>query len=342
MHNSFRFLRTIFAVLVILFFGSTLAAELVPMPNLVNPNIIEADDSHIYITDDTKIHIYNRKNFKLIKSFGKSGEGPGEFMGSIGSGRAPLDLDVAVDKLLVSSMGKVTLYSKDGKFLQEKKCLDRSRRFIMFKNGFVGNLNKVMGKERFRTLNLYDLNLKNLKILVKRPHTLKPGGGYNPLEGPQVYTAHKGKLYVCWEPGFSVKVFDSSGNLVDTITRGYNKKEVTEEQKKKIDNALKNNPRTKELYPYLKPMKFSEYFPAINNLEVTDGKLYVIGRQDFNDPAQCYIFDLSGKFLKQTKLDLTIYDGRLVYPYCIKGGKVYQLVEDDDEEGWGIRVIDIK
>ena len=37
------------------------------------------DNDYAYLAEEFKIHIYSMKNKKLITSFGKKGEGPGEF-----------------------------------------------------------------------------------------------------------------------------------------------------------------------------------------------------------------------------------------------------------------------
>ena len=46
---------------------------------LLKPNRIYLDQDRIYITERTKVFVYSLKDYKLINTFGKQGEGPGEF-----------------------------------------------------------------------------------------------------------------------------------------------------------------------------------------------------------------------------------------------------------------------
>lgn len=339
MRIGFNWMKAASAVTVWLWFSLALGGKAIPLPELVNPNSIKADAGNIYIADETTVYIYNLKNFKLKKKFGKTGEGPGEFMGNIQSGTPPLTLDVSTDELVINSSGKVSFYSKDGQYIREIKTSDRSRRFIPFGKGFVGNLNMVIDNVRYRTLNLYDENLGKIKLLFKRPHSLQGrGGGFNPLEGPQRCGAYKDKLFVCWETDFTVRVFDPSGKEVNTITQPFRKRKVTEEDKKRIENFLKNHPRFKALYPILKPLRFPGYFPVVGNMIVNDGKIHVICRTEVQGRAACYIFDAKGKSLKQTFIELQTVDELQVYPFTIKGDRLYQLVEDEDEEAWYLHV----
>ncbi|MGD2088646.1 MAG: hypothetical protein PVH61_20885 [Candidatus Aminicenantes bacterium] len=48
--------------------------EVVPLPDLINPDGIQADRHQLYITERHSIYIYSLKDFKLTKKFGKSGE----------------------------------------------------------------------------------------------------------------------------------------------------------------------------------------------------------------------------------------------------------------------------
>ena len=72
-----RFARFFF---ILLFAWSTIfAARVIPFPELLSPELIRVDENKIYITEKANIYIYSKKDFKLVKKFGKKGAGPEEF-----------------------------------------------------------------------------------------------------------------------------------------------------------------------------------------------------------------------------------------------------------------------
>jgi hypothetical protein len=320
----------------------SLSADVPYLPGLANPNDIEVDSANLYIADGNSVYIFNKNDYSLKRKFGKTGEGPGEFVGSPGTGRAPLDLDLRKDTILVNSFGKITLFTKEGKYVKELKPLDQSRGFIYFGKGYVANLNRGIDGVRYRTLNTLDETLKRDKMLFKREHSIQgPGGGYNPLEGPLAYSADGDRLFVCWESDFIIRVFDTSGKELDKITQTITRREVTDSDKKRIDHALQTDPRFKPIYQMVKPLRFPTHFPVLSNVIATGGKVYAVCRQDENKKTECYVFDLKGKLDKKAVVDLKYDQDERVYPYTIFDGTIFQMVEDEDEEEWKIHTVKI-
>jgi hypothetical protein len=69
----------LFLIFFLTFPASTDAGKVVPLTQSGKPNSITVDKNHVYITDQGSIAIYSLKDGKLKKTFGKKGEGPGEF-----------------------------------------------------------------------------------------------------------------------------------------------------------------------------------------------------------------------------------------------------------------------
>ncbi len=73
---------TLFAVLLLIV--ATLAAEMIArLPQVVNPLGIALTQDRIYIVDDpATVHMYARRpgGIEFVKSFGREGDAPGEFM----------------------------------------------------------------------------------------------------------------------------------------------------------------------------------------------------------------------------------------------------------------------
>ena len=52
-------------------------------PDLMRPGRIMVDKDKLYILEFPHIYIYSLDDFRLIKKFGRQGEGPQEFMGGL-------------------------------------------------------------------------------------------------------------------------------------------------------------------------------------------------------------------------------------------------------------------
>lgn len=93
---------------------------------------------------------------------------------------------------------------------------------------------------------------------------------------------------------------------------------------------------------FLKPVTFPDYLPAVQSCFCVDNKIYVMSWKRENEKNEFLIYDMGGKFLK--KIDIPIKYQSVIYPYplTIRNDKLYQLVEDIDEEEWNLYVEEIK
>jgi len=323
-------------VLVILLIGpGWLGAEEAVLEGLSNPSDLHVDDQYLYVADGTSVFIYDLEDFKRVRRFGSAGEGPGQFLGSATTGRAPLVLDILPDRILVNSYGKVSYFTREGEFIRELRVPDNSRYFIAFGEGYAGELNQVFDEVRYRTLNLYDEQLRRGKLLFKRPHSLQgPGGGFNPFEGPRFMAAAGDRLYVCWEPQFRVRVYDPAGNQVDSITMEYERRKVTEADQREVTDLVKQHPRFKNMLQYLLPLDFPEYYPALQVMQLAGDRLYLITTPDAQGQRECCVFDLQGELIRKTAVDFKTPGRFGLYPFALRNDVLYQLVEDEDAEDW--------
>ena len=94
--------------------------------------VIDAGDDvlvgvrRIRVDSDGKVFVFDRKHFKFfvfspegkfLYSFGKKGEGPGEFKLSDDN---MVFLKVEKDRLLVNSVGRISYFSKEGEYQSER------------------------------------------------------------------------------------------------------------------------------------------------------------------------------------------------------------------------------
>ena len=338
-------IKKLMVIMLIVLFGtaSVLGTEtkVFPVPNLLKPEGLMLDKTRMYVIEGTSIYIYSLKDFKLIKKFGKKGEGPQEFI--VNPQFSPLVIYVHTEDIVVNSFGKLSWFSKDGTF---KKELKTPSPFIFplqpFGKNFIG-LRLALGQERWQILSLYDDKINELKEITRQKHPFQPGKGTYILETVPTTTVHEDKVFMAWEKDFIIKVLGPDLKELYTIKRSEKKRSVTDEDKKEIIDFLKTYPQTKDVIEILKPFHFPDYFPAIAGLVVTGNKIYVLTfKEDEAENDECLIMDLKGKLLKRAFLPLKMSTPILPYPYNIQEGTVYQVVEDEEEEEWAIHVTKIK
>lgn len=316
------------------------AKKVVPMPDLVNPDAITLDNNQIYIAEGTSIYIYRLKDFKLIKKIGKEGEGPREFKLSVDAGVDILIIDAKTENLVVTSLGKISFYKKDGTYISERKCVDQSREFKVLAKGFAGqgNLTNDGKGNRFRAINIYDPQLNKVKEVFKVRHHFHLQEGLRLLENAQTFDTYGDKLFIAWERDFIIRVFDADGNPLFNITRDFEKVAVTENHKQQLINFFKTSPRYRRIFEMLQiKLIFPESFAAVLDFRVTDGKVYAITFKKDKAGFETFIYDVNGKFLKKVSLPMSQTETFTPQPYSIKNGIFYQLAEND-EEGWELHV----
>lgn len=321
--------------------GMIMADKAITMTDLIKPDSISVDDGQIYVTDDIVILIYDLKNFTLKKRFGKEGEGPGEFIRNRQTGNPPLSIDVQTENLIVNSMNKISIFSKQGQFIEERKVLDRGDQFKPLGKGFAGQGDMREGTVRYITVNIYDSELRKVNQVYKVPHPVQRiGRGFKVINEPRVVTTYRNQLFVTLDRDFIIRVFNFRGVLLYQIDREYTKRKITDEVKRRVDEYLKNHPRIKELYELIKPLIFPEYYPAIRSMNVSDNRIYVVTWNQKEETTECDILDIYGKRLKHVFLPIRYIDELEIYPFTFKNNRLYQLVENEDEE-WELHITEI-
>jgi hypothetical protein len=66
-----------------LFVLPVFAEKITTFPQLQKPEFINVGENLICINEGAVVFLYDLNDFKLIKKFGRNGEGPGEFSGDL-------------------------------------------------------------------------------------------------------------------------------------------------------------------------------------------------------------------------------------------------------------------
>lgn len=337
-------MRSILILLFLILFMliiPVLSAEEVTLEEIYNPSSIKVDDQNIYIVQDVNIFVYSVKNFKLIKKFGKAGEGPGEFKKSPAPWIPSITLYVNKDKILINSIGKVFFFTKDGNFIKEQRTTDVSffGRYIPCGKNYI--LMKYLRgeKDTFVVSSLVDSNLKSIKEIFRIKFPAQRGKKRNPILMAKMATyfdrySYNDKFVIPTENG-TIKIFDQTGKELKSFTPEYTKQKITSLQEKKLDDFFTNHKFYKE--PYLADknrnlITFGDHLPIFNYYRLANDKIYIFSSFKKDGKYETFIYNFDGILIKKTLLFLENLDIFNVYPFDIKNSKIYQLVYNEDEE----------
>ncbi len=315
------------------------------LTDVINPYSIMIAGGKLYVVEGPKIYIYSIKNLKLEAKFGNAGEGPSEFkvvpIVNIGN----VILDVYPNFLAITSIGKLSYFSTDGKFLKEFRTEHQWGCFKPLGDKFVGRGKIYQGNRKYNTVKLFDSNFKNGEEF-SRTQSFFCEGSVNPMlmAGPEYFVINN--LVYVEEDKELIQVYDMDGKPTSTldISKGYDKVKITQKDIDKYLDYFKTEPAFESLYPIIKrDSKFPKYFPPIKNFASADGKLYIIRWTGTMGTREIAEFDVKGNLLKKARIPFFMKDPFIAYAYSFNGGKIYQLVENENDEGkWDLLVEELK
>jgi hypothetical protein len=322
-------------LLVFLFTGAVYAGKLATLPGHLVPNALAVGDDYFYITEDSTIYVYSIKDFKLVKKFGKKGEGPREFKGTP-------TLTVLADQLLVNSTGKVSFYTIDGTYLKEFNNIVSGHTFNQLGSRFIGR-NSLPDKQGqlWATVNTYDSSFNKVKEIYRQESITKVGKGWHLFSRTYFkYVVCDNKILIAGDKDFVIEVYDFNGNPLPAIKRNYQPVKFTEEHARKVLEHYRTHPGTRDEYDWWeKNIHFPDYFPAIRDIFEADNLIYVRTYKEKDNHHEFFIFSADGKFHRRVFLPIAASKAKLAYPFMrdsapfdIKNGKLYQLITGDDEE----------
>lgn len=320
-------------IFLILFLTTSLlnAFKVGNLENIFKPICMAIYENNLYVSDQGSVSIFNLKDLKFKKKFVKKGQGPLEFQNT------PI-LNISQGKLLLHFYPKIARFAPGGKLIFEKKVP-----FFFFDIGAVKDnyvvlrINMYSSKRgnSISSIGLYDKNFKKIKTLASVERIIKKRGNkivISPIFPRFKFHTYRNKIYtVAEEIDFRIQVFNQKGERDKEIKLAYENISVTDEDKKKYITDHKNFLASRKKLHYLKMTEFSfpDYFPAIKDFLVADGKIFVKTFLEKKGKEECWILTLSGKLIK--KIFLPKVGQRF---YTFSGGRFYYLIENDEEEEW--------
>ena len=330
----------LFIILLVVFPGS--AVTKITLEDALPPESMTVDKDNLYLSSGINITIFSLKDLKVVKMFGKKGEGPGEFLPA--SDDRGMTLEARTDKLIVISRRKISYFTKSGQFIKEIKVKTGFAHLPVADN-FVATSTKQIEKMVYRTVNIYDIDFNVVKNIHRKKHWYQQGKSVNPVTvGPPFVCSHKGKIF-CENGNGNVMIFDKNGDQKGITNLDIKKVKVSEQDKKEYHHYYKTHPVYKGQYEVLKHLvKFPEYYPSIKYLDVANGNIYIFSHIKKSGKSELYICDLKGEFVKRVYVDMPELNTQNVFPIIkVRNNNIYQIIEnEEDEEAIDLFITEIK
>lgn len=322
-------------MLTVLLITPVQAKKVASLQEIMKPDMFAVGDERIVISEKTTIYIYSLKDFRLIKKFGKEGEGPREFKNSPFG--PPMITLPYKGKIYVSSNSKVSVFTNQGEFIREARIMPFQvyrpfgDKFLFTATGTDENKQNVLSVnlandkfEKQKELYLSDLSIGPAMKFIY------PGTSFS-------FAPYKDKIYiVAGKEGFVIDVFDGNGTKLYRVKKEYEQLTVPDEYKKKTKQWFQTNPDSKQFWEFFKDrISFRTHYPAILDMFVTDDRIYVLTYKQKDGKTELIIMDLKGKEEKRVFVPMEhLYGNDYYSKHDIYKGNWYTLIENVDEETW--------
>lgn len=332
----------IFTLLFSLCFSFSYAKKIATLPQLTNPITIDIDEDELYVLDEVVVYVYSLKDYRLLRKFGKKGEGKGQLMPNT---EVPLAMHIANGSVFLNSQIKMIRFSKKGEIIKEQRIPFSSQTIPVGKN-FVSIRIAIRHNLNSFSVILYDPAFKMLKKLYSRERIHRSRRGKLPLP-PELIIIRRfeDKLFVLdQKKGFNINTFDLQGNPVNQIKMDYQRIKMTDSFKKIAEAWFRAQPSFQMAAEELREMiYFPDYLPMLRNFIVKNKKIYIQTYKIQGHLSEFYILDFDGKLIKKKffpdfeKFPIQFSSSSI---FTIHNEKYYYLAEGESE--WEIHMEEIK
>jgi len=333
--------RTVFVFFLSLLYLISSAAGTIRLREISNPEFdIHIHGPRLYIPEGNTTFIYSLTNYSLIGKFGKEGEGPGELKGEI-------CIVYLKDKLIVESADRLTTFSPDGKFVGEQIHREKSfvRRLTPVGNQMAGFGGTVTDKgKNYIVLSFFDRKINKTRDFTRTLSNFQKDGSITFMMGTFNFKVFQDRIYVQYlGKEMKLNVFDNTGKFLFKIgdPEFNNRKVSAKDRREAMDYFRKFWPR---LYSNRQRIRFSDFWGGVGTFffDEAESMLYVITyARDKEGKYLFYKYDPDGKLKRKFYLDVGYRDIWAPFPLDIENGKLYQLLENPDDEEWDLVIRDL-
>ncbi len=315
------------------------------LPELLDPRQMLVDGNQVIVSDYPNLYIYSLKDFRLLKKFGRAGEGPGEFYIPVNNRNIKdrgLVFSACGEHIVVYSNNRLSFFNRDGEFVKLTRfsfninsrllTLGEKALGLILKNGMLSAyiLNPDMGKQvklmesdywlRFdkeERWNFFDQHSDTLLVSV---------------DGGKIFLARGDS------PKLSIQAFDINGKHLYTIKHDTQQVKIPKSFIERLHEhcKIKYRPYDEDV---IKNLNLPEHFPAMRSIQAVDGKLYVITFKEQTGKTEVMLFDASnGKYRESSFHPVRERSPERLFPYSFREGKFYQLIENAEQETWQLSI----
>jgi hypothetical protein len=316
----------ILIILIWVFFTLPVSGEkIAAFPQVYKPNLIRVGENLVCINEGETVFLFDLKDFSLIKKFGRKGEGPGEFS-------SDLTINILKEKIMIESQGKLSFYSLKGDLIKETPLLPKYRRLKLLEDRYVASSGSVSNGVYHNTAMILDADFNEKKTFYHDEAMYHEKKKKTHRASTWDFDVSEKKCFIVGSSDFKIEVFNKNGDSLYRISPEYERVKYSQEYIDLWFNRIKRNLGMNAYQYFKQTLRFPEFFPAIYDLIVDNGHVYVITYRRKENQSEFFIFDLEGKLVKKTFVPLKNYDGVYFFPYCIKNNYLYQLIENEDSE----------
>jgi hypothetical protein len=319
------------------------------LEQLMKPDSIEVSQDRLYVVEGSTFLVYSLKDAKLITTFGKRGEGPGELKVVPGF---PNNIKVIGDILVVEGFDKLLYYLEDFKLEKEIKKKSMIFQMLPIEDNFVGIRFSPTGKSENLKLSLILWNNQMKEIKELHTQEIRKRDKEILLVVDSIhYSIYRGKIFVeKSNQGFLIEVFDKNGNRLYEINNYFEPHKSNKKDKKERICSLKGDSFIQMISKtvggwenFLKTSSFyyPEFFPAIQDMVVSEGKIHVSTYIKRENTEKYIVLDLNGKIINTKFLPVPqqpTYPVRVLGKdnkyYGFANNRYYYLVENEGDENW--------
>ncbi|MCP4217856.1 MAG: hypothetical protein GY765_24655, partial [bacterium] len=243
------FLTVLFLALIVV---TALSAKTVAMDELIKPDAILVDGKDMVIIDGVSILVYSMEDLKLLKKFGKQGEGPKEFFASPSPWIPSVRVYLKPKRIFVNSFGKAVVFDRKGNYKYEFKTGRPENQHIPLDKKYAVMGRALEGTIRYITYSIHGADKKKEKEFFRIKSPEQRGKTLNPLVMGMIknifYRQSYGDKVFLPDGGGTIHVFDESGKKTATIKPPFKPIVFTSKDKKEYIDFFTNDTRFKRVY----------------------------------------------------------------------------------------------
>ena len=292
-------------------------------PVFISISGIQVDDKeNIYVLDGKvrQVKVFD-KNGKHIRSFGRKGQGPGEF-------QATHDIVMTPDEtIMILDRGNLRLsfFSLEGELLKEVSASKIPSLFRIYPDldgNYIARLN-LRGQKYIYQIKKLDSELEELFLIAELEHPRRTD--VLELYDPQLKAVVMKDDKIVWGnwQHYKLIITDKTGRKIREINKDYNPVKITDEDKETMIKTLLTN------LPLSRKVEFPDNYPAFHGLSCDEQGRIFVGTSEHTEANEKYyydVFDKEGKYIAKILLSF--------FPRTWKNNKLYTI--EEDEEGYQI------